>query len=145
VDVSPQALSLVQRNARRHGVEDLVIPLAGDWLEWSRPGSVFDMVIAVPPYLNPGDEIYLSEESVRWEPMETFFGEPSGDALLRQLADSAGRRLRRGGLFACQIDSDQVDMLEEHVNGDPDHPLTIAWILADEDGDEDAILAVRTG
>lgn len=144
VDVSLQALALVRRNARRHGVERMVVPLAGDWLEWSRPEPVFDMVIAVPPYLNPGDEIYLSEESVRWEPMETFFGEPSGDDLLRHLADAAGRRLRPGGLFACQLDSEQIEMIEEHVNGNPDHPLTIEWILADEDDDEDAILAVRT-
>jgi release factor glutamine methyltransferase len=144
VDVSRQALDLVRRNARRHGVEERVVPLAGDWLEWSRPRATFDIIVAVPPYLNPGDEIYLSEESVRWEPMETFFGEPSGDELLRQLADAAGRRLRKGGVFACQIDSEQVKMLEEYVNGDPDHPLTIEWILADEDDDEDAILAVRT-
>ena len=144
VDVSRQALDLVRRNARRHAVAERVVPLVGDWLEWSKPRAVFDIIVAVPPYLNPGDEIYLSEESVRWEPMETFFGEPSGDELLRQLADAAGRRLRRGGLFACQIDSEQVEMLEEHVNGDPDHPLTIEWILADEDDDEDAILAVRT-
>jgi release factor glutamine methyltransferase len=145
VDLSRQALELVRRNARRHGVEQRVVPLAGDWMEWCRPAALFDIVVAVPPYLNPGDEIYLSEESVRWEPMETFFGEPSGDELLRQLADTAGRRLRRGGLFACQIDSEQVEMLEEHVNGNPDHPLTIEWILADEDDDEDAVLAVRTG
>lgn len=144
VDLSLQALRLVRRNARRHGVEERVVPLAADWLEWSRAEPEFDMIVAVPPYLNPGDEIYLSEESLRWEPMETFFGEPSGDDLLRGLADAAGRRLRPGGLFACQIDSEQVEMLEEHVNGDPDHPLTIEWILADEEDDEDAILAVRT-
>ncbi|HUF88778.1 MAG TPA: HemK/PrmC family methyltransferase [Gemmatimonadota bacterium] len=145
VDVSLQALELVRRNARRHKVEKRVVPLAGDWLEWSRAEPRFDMIVAVPPYLNPGDEIYLSEESLRWEPMDTFFGEPSGDDLLRGLADAAGRRLRPGGLFACQIDSDQVEMLEEHVNGDPDHPLTIEWVLADDEDDEDAILAVRTG
>jgi len=145
VDVSLQALDLVRRNSRRHGVEERVVPLAGDWLEWSRPEPAFDMIVAVPPYLNPGDEIYLSEESLRWEPMDTFFGEPSGDDLLRGLADAAARRLRPGGLFACQIDADQVEMLEDHINGDPDHPLTIEWVLADEDDDEDAILAVRTG
>lgn len=144
VDVSLQALELVRRNARRHGVERKVVPLAGDWLEWSPPEPLFDMIVAVPPYLNPGDEIYLTEESIRWEPMETFFGQPSGDDLLRSLADAAGRRLRPGGLFACQIDSEQVDMLEAYVNGNPDHPLTVEWILADEEGDEDAILAVRT-
>lgn len=146
VDLSLPALDLVRRNARRHGVEERVVPVAGDWLEWSRPVPVFDMIVAVPPYLNPGDEIYLTEETVRWEPMETFFGEPSGDELLRRLTHAAAVRLRPGGLFACQIDSEQVEMLEEYINGDPDHPLTIEWILADEDdGDEDAILAVRTG
>jgi release factor glutamine methyltransferase len=145
VDVSLQALGLVRRNARRHGVEKRVVPLAGDWLEWSRAEPTFDMIVAVPPYLNPGDEIYLTEESLEWEPLASFFGEPSGDDILRGLADAAARRLRPGGLFACQIDSDQVEMLEEYINEDPSHPLTIEWVLADDDDDEDAILAVRTG
>ncbi len=145
VDVSLPALNLVRRNARRHGVEDRVVPLAGDWLEWTPPKPLFDIIVAVPPYLNPGDEIYLSEESVRWEPMETFFGEPSGDDLLRQLTDAAALRLRPGGLFACQLDSEQIEMIDEHVNGNPEHPLTIEWVLADEDDDEDGVLAVRTG
>ena len=143
VDLSRKALDLVRRNARRHGVEERVVPVAGDWLEWSRPVPEFDVIVAVPPYLNPGDEIYLTEEAVRWEPMETFFGEPSGDELVRQLTDAAALRLRPGGLFACQIDSDQVDMVEDYIDGDPDHPLTIEWILSDEDDDEDAVLAVR--
>lgn len=145
VDVSMQALDLVRRNARRHDVEDRVIPLAGDWLEWTPPKPLFDIIVAVPPYLNPGDEIYLSEESVRWEPMETFFGEPSGDELLRQLTDAAALRLRPGGLFACQLDSEQIEMIDAYVNGNRKHPLTIEWVLADEDDDEDGILAVRTG
>lgn len=144
VDVSLQALELVRRNARRHGVEDRVVPLAGDWLEWSRAEPTFDMIVAVPPYLNPGDEVYLTEESLEWEPLASFFGEPSGDDILRGLADAAARRLRPGGLFACQIDADQVDMLEEYINDDASHPLTIEYVLADDDDDEDAILAVRT-
>ena len=113
VDLSQKALDLVRRNARRHGVEKRVLPVAGDWLEWSRPVPEFDVIVAVPPYLNPGDEVYLTEETVRWEPMETFFGEPSGDELVRRLTDAAALRLRPGGLFACQIDSEQVDMVEE--------------------------------
>ena len=145
VDVSDQALELVRRNALRHGVEDRVVPLAGDWLEWTRPKPLFDIIVAVPPYLNPGDEIYLTEESVRWEPMETFFGEPSGDELLRQLADAAALRLCPGGLFACQLDSEQIEMIDDYINGNPEHPLTLEWVLADDEDDEDGILAVLTG
>jgi release factor glutamine methyltransferase len=145
VDVSHQALELVRRNALRHGVEDRVVPLAGDWLEWTRPKPLFDIIVAVPPYLNPGDEIYLTEESVRWEPMETFFGEPSGDELLRQLADAAALRLRPGGLFACQLDSEQIEMIDDYINGNAEHPLTLEWVLADDEDDEDGILAVLTG
>ncbi|CAN5341102.1 peptide chain release factor N(5)-glutamine methyltransferase [soil metagenome] len=144
VDVSPHALDLVRRNARRHGVEDRVRALAGDWLSAIRPAPVFDVVTAVPPYLNPGDEEYLSEESLRWEPLETFFGEPSGDHLLAMIVDEAAPRLRPGGLLALQLDAEQIPALDAYVNGDPDHPLTIEWILHDEDGDEDAILAVKS-
>lgn len=144
VDVSPRALALIRRNARRHGVEDRVRAVAGDWLSMVRPEPVLDVITAVPPYLNPGDEQYLSEESLRWEPLETFFGDPSGDRLLAMLVDEAAPRLRPGGLLALQLDAEQVPALEGYVNGDPDHPLTIEWILHDEEGDEDAILAVKS-
>ncbi|HUP00213.1 MAG TPA: HemK/PrmC family methyltransferase [Gemmatimonadota bacterium] len=144
VDISPRALALIARNACRHGVADRVRPVAGDWLSMLRPQPILDIITSVPPYLNPGDERYLSEESLRWEPLETFFGQPSGDRLLAMLVDEAACRLRPGGLLALQLDADQIPLLEAYVNGDAGHPLTIEWILQDEDGDEDAVLAVRS-
>lgn len=143
VDISETVLALVRRNARRHGVADIVRPVAGDWFNMIRPAPCLDIVCAVPPYLNPGDEIWLSEESTLWEPMESFFGEPSGDAILRMILDEAAVRLRPGGLLTLQADTDQIPRLVEYVNDDPAHPLTIEWILLDEDGDEDAVLAVK--
>ena len=143
VDISPTALALTERNAAAHGVSDRVRPIAGDWLEMIRPEPCLDIVVSVPPYLNPEDERWLSEETLRWEPLETFFGFPSGTDLLIRIVDAATPRLRRGGLLALQLDSDQVETVEDYVNGDPDHPLTIEWILQDEEGDEDAVLAVK--
>jgi release factor glutamine methyltransferase len=143
VDIDPLALDLIRRNARRHGVADRVQPMAGDWLSAFRPEPCFDIICAVPPYLNPGDEEFLTEESLQWEPLETFFGEPSGDELVRQLLDDAALRLRPGGLIAIQVDDEQIPDLEDYVNEDPDHPLEIKWILEDDDGEEDAILAVH--
>lgn len=143
VDLSPQALAVTRRNAARHGVEARVRPVAGDWLSWSRPEPRFDVITAVPPYLNPGDERWLTEESLAWEPMSSFFGEPSGDETLIRVIDAAASRLVDGGLFACQIDADQAPMVEAWVNEDPDHPLSIEWILQDEDEQAEAILAVK--
>jgi release factor glutamine methyltransferase len=143
VDISDKALAVARRNVRRHGVEDVVRPVMGDWLTMIRPAPCLDVICAVPPYLNPGDEIWLSEESLRWEPMESFFGEPSGDTVLRMILDESAARLRPGGLVALQADSDQIPGLVDYVNDDPEHPLTIEWILQDEEGDEDAVLAVK--
>lgn len=143
VDIEPVALDLVGRNARRHGVEDRVRAVAGDWLSMFRAEPVLDVICAVPPFLNPGDEKYMSEESLLWEPREAFIGQPSGDQILVDLLDAAGARLRRGGVLALQLDSDQIAAVEIYANDDPDHPLTVEWILQDEEGDEDGILAVR--
>ena len=143
VDISPTALDLTRRNARRHGVGERVGVIAGDWLESFRPAPCLDIVVAVPPYLNPEDEQWISEESLRWEPLETFIGYPSGTEILMRLLDEAAPRLRPGGLVALQLDADQVPAIEAYVNEDPAHPLTVEWILQDEDGDEDAILAVK--
>ena len=143
VDISPGALALVRRNARRHAVEHVVRPLAGDWLSMIRPRPCLDVICAVPPYLNPGDEIWMTGESLKWEPIRSFIGEPSGTAVLHAILDQAGPRLRSGGLVALQADSDQIPGLVDYVNEDPDHPLTVEWILHDAEGDEDAILAVK--
>lgn len=143
VDLAPRAARLAGRNARRHGVADRVRPLVGDWLGMIRPDPVLDVVCAVPPYLNPGDEEYLSEETLRWEPLETFIGQPSGDDQLRRIVDEATARLAPGGLLACQIEGGQAEWVEAWVNGDPDHPLTIEWVLYDEDDEAEAFLAVR--
>ncbi|MGH7571937.1 MAG: N5-glutamine methyltransferase family protein [Gemmatimonadota bacterium] len=143
VDIAPAALELAGRNARTHGVADRVHAVAGDWLEMIRPEPCLDIVVAVPPYLDPEDKRWLSEETLRWEPLETFFGSPSGTELLLRILDESAPRLRPGGLVALQLDADQVPAVEAYVNGDPDHPLTIEWILQDEDGDEDAVLAVK--
>jgi release factor glutamine methyltransferase len=143
VDIDPLALELIRSNAVRHGVADRVRPLAADWLSAFRPEPCFDIICAVPPYLNPGDEEFLTEESLKWEPLKTFFGEPSGDELVRHLLDEAALRLRPGGLIAIQVDDEQIPDLEDYVNEDPDHPLEIKWILEDDDGEEDAILAVH--
>jgi release factor glutamine methyltransferase len=143
VDISAAALALARRNARRHGVAERVGVLAGDWLESFRRAPCLDIVVAVPPYLNPEDEQWISEESLRWEPLETFIGHPSGSEILMRLLDEAAPRLRPGGLVALQLDADQVPAIEAYVNEDPGHPLTVEWILQDEDGDEDAILAIK--
>ena len=45
--------------------------------------------------------------------------------------------------MALQADSDQIPGLVDYVNEDPDHPLTIEWILHDGAGDEDAVLAIK--
>ena len=142
VDISPRALDLVRRNARRHRMGGRVRGVAGDWMTMFRPESL-DVVCAVPPYLNPGDEKYVGEEALTWEPRRAFFGEPSGDQVLRRIIDQAGEKLRPGGLLALQADSDQIPGLVDYVNEDPDHPLTVVWILHDEEKDEDAILAVK--
>lgn len=145
VDLSPKALAVAARNAARHGVAGVVRPVGGDWLSWTRPEPAFDVITAVPPYLNPGDERWLTVESREWEPMGSFFGEPSGDETLIRVIDEAAARLVPGGLFACQLDAEQVPMVEAYVNDDPDHPLSIDWILHDEDDEPEAILATKVG
>ena len=35
-------------------------------------------------------------------------------------------------------------LCNKYIDDDPHHPLKIEYVLVDEEGDEDAILAVRT-
>jgi release factor glutamine methyltransferase len=104
-DVSVAALAVAAANARAHGVEDRVRPLAADRLA-ALHAERFDLVVSNPPYVDPDIAPELSPEVTAFEPPGALFAENRGWELIERLMLD-GERLRAGTPVLLEIGSDQ--------------------------------------
>jgi ribosomal protein L3 glutamine methyltransferase len=101
VDVSPAALAVAARNARRHGVADRVRLIRSD-LFHSVPPCRYDLILANPPYLPLGELPELPPE-YRAEPgLGLTSGADGLDAALEILA-RAPEYLADDGILVCEV------------------------------------------
>ena len=114
-DISPAALSLAARNARRHGV--------GNRVEF-RQTSLLDgvagpaaLIVSNPPYI-PADEIGgLPPEVREWEPLQALDGGRDGLDVVRALLADAARVLTPGGWLIMEFGSGQRDAVTTLLRG----------------------------
>jgi release factor glutamine methyltransferase len=100
-DSSEAALAVTDRNARQLGLS--VRLRAGDW--WSAvAGEHFDLAVANPPYVAPGDP-HL--HALRHEPQQALVAEDGGLATLRRII--AGARTHVAGWLLLEHGWDQAD------------------------------------
>ena len=113
VDLSPGALAVAAKNARRLGAADRVSFLGADLtsaLELSR----FDLVVSNPPYVDRAEIPEISPEVLDFEPHLALFPPGAGDATLARLfAQCTG--LRSGIPLAVEIGRGQLDAVRRHA------------------------------
>jgi len=105
-DISSEALAWARRNVQALGVGDRVELLEGDLLDPVPDmlrGSI-DVVVSNPPYIPRADLSALPAEIADFEPVSALDGGDDGFALFDRLAPAAAELLRRGGVFACELD-----------------------------------------
>ena len=112
VEVSWDALEVARANVTRHGLAERVHLVRGRWLEPFACGSVFDGVIANPPYV-PTAHVNQLPLDVRREPRISLDGGTDGMQPLRTLLDDIPRVLAPGGLLALECGEEHVEPLCE--------------------------------
>jgi len=115
-DRSPAALALAQENAKRHGVQDRVIFLQGDWLSPLQRLGLHGRLVAIasnPPYIAEADLTALPSEIRLFEPLLALDGGNDGLVFYRRLIGEAADFLKSDGLLAMEIGQGQA----RHVSG----------------------------
>lgn len=102
-DASPAALAVARENARRLGAA--VAFHLGDWYAAVPAGRAFDVIVANPPYVAPGDP-HL--DALRFEPMQALTDGRDGLACLRAIVAGATARLAPGGWLLVEHGYDQA-------------------------------------
>lgn len=106
VDASPAALAIAARNARRFGLRDRCMLLAGDWA--SALDGPFDVVVSNPPYLRSAELAEVAPEVREHEPALALDGGPDGLVAYRALIGQLPRLLADSGVVFLECGADQA-------------------------------------
>ncbi len=115
-DVSPPALEVARRNAKRHGVLDRLELLDSDLFSTLDAIGSFGLIVSNPPYVSD-DELKSLQREVNYEPREALAGGPDGLSVIRRLLSEARPFLRSGGYLVFEIGFEQREAVEQLIDG----------------------------
>ncbi|MEC8307045.1 MAG: peptide chain release factor N(5)-glutamine methyltransferase [Chlamydiota bacterium] len=107
-DISPEAVDLAKRNAKRNGLAvevregDLFAPFSGE-----RVGCI----VANPPYVSPEEYAALPPSVFHHEPMGALLAEEGGLLFYRRMREELPSYLHPGGRFYAEIGAGQGEAL----------------------------------
>jgi len=103
VDISESALEIAKRNAQRHNVAERIAFLQSDLLAEFPEQPLFDLIVSNPPYVSESEYEQLPPDIKNYEPKLALLAADDGTAIIRQLAEQAALRLRKGGYFLTEL------------------------------------------
>lgn len=106
VDISPAALALARRNARRLGVAGQLRFMESDWFSALGATEKFDMIISNPPYIAVNDP-HMACGDLRFEPACALAAENDGRGALTRIIGNASAYLVPGGSLLVEHGCDQ--------------------------------------
>ncbi len=106
VDLSAAALAVARRNAAAHGVASRIAFHVSDLFAALPADATFDLIVANPPYLAPGD---AASPELAFEPHGALYAGADGLAVIRALLAAAPRRLRHGGILLMELGQSQSE------------------------------------
>lgn len=109
-DLSPEALSVAQRNAQALSVR--VQWWQGSWFLALPPEGRFDLIVSNPPYISSFDE-HLSRGDLRYEPSQALTDGADGLSALAEIIHGARERLLPGGSLWLEHGYDQAERVRD--------------------------------
>ena len=104
-DLSPEAISMAGKNARRHGVSDRMVLVQGDLL--AAVSGDFDVICSNPPYI-PEDRYDELPRGIRdFEPREALMAGANGMDVCRRIIREGFNILKNGGRIFLEIGEGQ--------------------------------------
>lgn len=106
VDLSPLALAVARRNARRYSMENVVF-IEADWFSCF-VREKFDVIVANPPYIVEGDP-HLEADGLRFEPSVALVAQNNGLDCICRIIAQAPDYLEQSGWLMLEHGYDQAD------------------------------------
>jgi len=139
LDISAEALGYAEKNRRSLGLEN-VGWVQADLLSTFRARCDLGLITANPPYVSPRAYEQLPPEVADYEPRLALYAADRGLSVIRKLLAGCLCLLRPGGVFLCEISSEQGRAALDASRAAGYHEVSI---LKDYTG-RDRILRART-
>jgi release factor glutamine methyltransferase len=137
-DVSAEALTVAEENAKRHGIEKRVRFLKGDLLSVLSDSLKVDAIVSNPPYIASGDWAGLPKEVRDFEPTQALLAGEDGLEVYRRIAADAGRFLLPDGFLSLELGAGQRAAVERFLT---ESGWTMDQVVKDLQGHERVIVA----
>lgn len=107
-DCSIKSVQVAAENARRHGLQEKIHFICGDWLTpLNSRRDRLDMILSNPPYIQSRVIEQLQPEIFKYEPRLALDGGLDGLVCLRQIIANAHQYLKPQGHLLLEIGHDQ--------------------------------------
>jgi release factor glutamine methyltransferase len=140
-DISSQALSLAEKNAKRQGVQHQITFREGDGLGPITSLPPFDIICSNPPYIPDEEMKSLDPNVAMWEPKLALSGGRDGLDIIRPLLEQSGDCLAQSGVLLVEIASSIRNKVLELATANP--AFKEAKILRDRYGDDRFLRAIK--
>ncbi|MFZ3090452.1 MAG: peptide chain release factor N(5)-glutamine methyltransferase [Nitrospirota bacterium] len=143
-DISEKALFVAKENAKRHGAEDRIIFLQGNFLEPLKDRGLegkIDIILSNPPYVSEKDMEKLQPEIKDYEPLLALYGGEGGLDSYRTIIPEALNYLRKGGYLILEIGYGQAEGVKKLFAQNPAYSKI--EIIKDLSGIERVVKAKR--
>jgi release factor glutamine methyltransferase len=111
-DVSTEALDVARENAKRHGVEDRVTFVQGEWTQPLRDHAPFDMLLSNPPYVTEQELQELAVDVRNFEPHEALVMPGDGLDAYRHILNGIDGLLAENAYIAFEVDPRRAEQVE---------------------------------
>ncbi len=110
VDISPKALTICKKNAKKIGVSDRLELKNISWFDdlWQTQDKLFDLIISNPPYIPTQDINSLDKEVKIFDPILALDGGSDGLRDYRQIIEIAPSLLKNSGILILEAGIDQA-------------------------------------
>jgi release factor glutamine methyltransferase len=112
-DISAPALRVAADNAARHGAEERILFVQGDFCTPLCQPASLDCIVSNPPYISEAEYRTLAPEVRDFDPRCALVPGASGLEHIRALALRAAEALRPGGLLLMEFGAGQGRAVEE--------------------------------
>lgn len=119
IEISPTALAVAQRNARKHGVAERIDFLTGDLLEALPAEEQFSIVVSNPPYVSSTEMAELARDVSEHEPHLALDGGEQGTQVIERLIAQAPKYLCSEGWLLLEVGSSNANRVEELISQNP--------------------------
>jgi release factor glutamine methyltransferase len=137
-DISNEAIAIARQNAIKYKVFDRFKIVNSNWFE-NLKKQKFDIIVSNPPYISFDDTIYMSPETIKYEPHLALFAENNGLASYYIIAKEAKGFLKQNGKLFLEIGFNQAASVTEiFIN----HGYTVQQVYKDIEGLDRGLLII---